>query len=484
MDLSVPSVLLDLKIVAAGSTLMIAGCLVLLGGIFETSQDDNASQSRSSTFWAVCSLIAIGIAAAYGFGAPGSDEIQSQRLFRSDIISRSSQFLALLGGAITILLGFHSVPKRFVSEYYGCLLLLLSGMVFVGASNDLAALVLALELVSIPTTVILAMTRADQRGSEATLKYFTLSAFASAIFLLGVSYLYGLAGTTEIPKIIMLLSEQPTILLKLAIGLVLSGMCFRVAAVPFHFYAPDVFEGTSATAASLLSVAPKVAGFLVLARFLSGSLLNAEIVNVIVPVLIGLAVVTMTIGNVLALVQDSVRRMLAYSSVAHSGYLLLALAAIVSNGSSADALFKYLAAYTAMTLGVFAGLAALFDQTKLLKRDDLLGYGYRHPFVAACMLVCFLSLIGIPLTAGFWAKFQVIVTTLESSRPELRWCAIIMGFNSALAAIYYLDTVVKLFVKPTHAVKTAAEPARNPAAAACAICAAVTIVWFLVPSWL
>jgi len=483
MDLSVPSVLSDIKIVGAGSTLVVAGCLILLGGIFDSSEDD-ADRSRSSIFWAVVSLIAIGLAAAYGFGAPGSDEIQSHRLFRSDIIARSSQYLALLGGMIIVLLGYHSVPRRFVSEYYGCLLLLISGLIFVGASNDLATMVLALELVSIPTTVILAMTRADQRGSEATLKYFTLSAFASAIFLLGVSYLYGLAGTTEIPKIMLLLSDQPSLLLKLAIGLVLSGMCFRVAAVPFHFYAPDVFEGASATAASLLSVAPKVAGFLVLARFLSGSLLNVELVNVVVPALIGLAVVTMTIGNILALVQDNVRRMLAYSSIAHSGYLLLALAAVVSNGSSADTIFKYLAAYTAMTLGVFAGLAALFDQSRILKRNDLLGYGYRHPFVAGCMLVCFLSLIGIPLTAGFWAKFQVIVTTLNSTRPELRWCAIIMGFNSALAAVYYLDTAVKLFVKPTVSTQEMDIPAKASAATACAICAAVTIVWFLVPSWL
>ncbi len=482
MSLSVADLIADINNVAAGSTLVVAGCLIFLGGIFDRASDE-LTRARSARFWALVALLAIALAAAIGFGY-SANELSTQRLFRADDIARSAQFLALFGGAIVVLLGFTAVPRRFVPEYYGCLLLLLSGLIFVGAANDFAAMVLGLELVSIPTTVILAMTRHDQRGSEATLKYFTLSAFASAIFLFGVSYLYGLAGTTEIAPVLELLTNQPSVLLKLAIGLVLCGMCFRVAAVPFHFYAPDVFDGASATAASLLSMAPKVAGFLVLARILTSSVLHSEMVGILVPVLICLSVVTMTVGNLQALVQDNVRRMLAYSSIAHSGYLLLGLAAIIANGGQADVLFRYLSAYSAMTLGVFAGLIALFGQFKMLKREDLQGYGHRHPIVGGCLLVCFLSLIGLPLTAGFWAKLEIILTTLESSRLDLRWCAVIMGFNSALAAFYYLDTVVRLFVRPPQFRPEMDAPAHPTAATACAICAVATVVWFVVPSCL
>ncbi len=483
MELGLNSILADLGSVGAGTTLVIAGCLIFFAGIF-FPVDRSATEENRTWWWAVLSLVALAIAAIYGLLGPPPQGAEAYGLFRVDGIARAALYLAILGGIVTILAGFRGSPLRWNSEYHGCLLLMMAGLVFVGASNDLITLVLSMELVSLPTTVILAMTRKGNLGSEATLKYFALSALSSSIFMLGISYLYGIAGSTQIPQVLMAFSQSPSILTKLSFGLILGGVCFRIAAVPFHFYASDVFAGASSLAASLLAVVPKVAGFLVLARFLSGATLNEQWGNVLIPILMVLAVITMTIGNLLALHQKNLRRLFAYSSIAHSGYLLLAVAAVVAHASESSVVFRYLTAYLAMTLGAFAVLIAIFEQDQTISRGDLKGLAFRRPILTGCMVVCLLSLTGIPLTAGFWVKFQVIFTALSASNSVLRWGAIWMGLNSAIAAVYYLDLLIRMFQRAELSDKHV-RPLLSPSAAfASTLCAIATIVWFIAPRWL
>ncbi len=234
---------------------------------------------------------------------------------------------------------------------------------------------------------------------EATLKYFSLSAFSSAIFLFGVSYLYGITGTTAIDAASGALHHHATPLTTIAWCMILGGIAFRITAFPFHFYAPDVFAGTTTTMAAALSYLPKVAGFVAILRIVGTSQDRLPQEHMIVGSLLALGIITMTAGNVLAFVQTNIRRLFAYSSVAHTGYLLLGLAATFTQGLPPIALFFYLFAYAAMTLGAFAAIEAMESQSSRIEElDDLNGYGSLAPFLSATLTINLLSLIGLPLT--------------------------------------------------------------------------------------
>src|SRR5262249_55645519 len=282
---------------------------------------------------------------------------------------------------------------------------LTAGLCFVGSANEMVTLFLGLELISIPTYVMLYLGKADPAGQEAAIKYFLLSIFASALLLFGFSYLYGLTGTTNIAAFTDLMAEYRGPLPPLAIvaiAMIIAGLGFRIAAVPFHFYAPDVFHGTSTSAAAMLSFVPKVAGFVALVRllglapheyFVAGKLTTVELLNnltadrFLATILWILPVVTMSLGNLLALLQDNIKRLLAYSGVAHAGYMLMGIAvagALQNHGEAAsragpqpllsgiDTVLFYLVAYGAMTLGVFAALAAADSRQRPLETiDDL-----------------------------------------------------------------------------------------------------------------
>ncbi|HBI45485.1 MAG TPA: hypothetical protein DDY78_21915, partial [Planctomycetales bacterium] len=288
--------------------------------------------------------------------------------------SRLSLFfkvLALAGGFVLVLTSWNEVPDGQAAEYHGCLLLMTAGLCLTGAANELITLFLALELISIPTYVLLYLPRHDQRAQEAAMKYFLLSIFAAALLLFGFSYLYGTAGTTNLPAMSEALARPSSATAGLALTamvLVMAGLGFNITAVPFHFYAPDVYQGTTPAAAAILSFMPKVAGFAALLRVFGFTLGLLGTPQVFVgQILEGqglkllwiLAAVTMTLGTVLALLQNDLKRLLAYSSVAHAGYMLVGLAAAPLLGASAplagvEAVVFYLVAYAAMTIGAFA----------------------------------------------------------------------------------------------------------------------------------
>ncbi len=469
----------SLALMAPAITLILGGSVVMAASL--VLKPGNARDVHGQrTGVAIVSLAILALAAILELWRNGPAEI-GQGLFRFDQIALASERLALLGGLILILMSWSTAPKANLGEYYGCLLIIIGAIPVVGASNDLVSLFLGLELISIPTYIMLGISKGDNAGSEATIKYFLLSAFASGFFLLGISYLYGFAGSTNL-QVIQSSYASGGRLISFAVVLVMCGLAFRITAVPFHFYAPDVFEGTSLTLAGIMSYLPKVAGFVALIRVL-GTGLGAEATAVVVPVLFVCSALTMLVGNFMASAQSSLRRLLAYSSVAHTGYLLLALTALLRQNAEPNVLFSYLAAYAAMTLGFFACLGeieAAGGKTQLV--GDLSGMFYRRPAASIGMTVCLISLIGLPLTAGFWAKFLVFMGTVAAGTKD-PWSiamAVLMAFNAVIAAGYYWRVLGKLFEKSDAYVPL--RVFRPSLFVAYTICVVLTLVWFFVPA--
>lgn len=422
--------------------------------------------------------------------------------------------LALVSGVLLVLLGWDEAGDEHTGEYHGCLLLIVAGIGLTGAANDLITLFLALELVSIPTYVLLYLARSDSRGQEATIKYFLLSVFSSGLMLFGLSYLYGLAGTTNIPAILDALAGGRTAagleegvgrlpwagVLLVAIVLVVAGLGFRITAVPFHFYAPDVYEGTTTPSAALLALVPKIVGFAALLRLLGYvpvlAASNPLAMGEQVPMLLWImAAVTMTLGNILALLQDNLKRMLAYSSVAHAGYMLIGLAVVpyLASGApgeavgGAEALLFYLIAYGAMTVGAFAVLHHLSSGGRTVETvDDLAGLSRSHPGVALVMVLFLFSLIGIPLTAGFAGKFLLFwdAMGLSSATTEQAWLyrvlALIGAVNAAIGAWYYLRMATAMYLR--EAIEPLPPTRLRPVLGTVAACALLTLALGVYPN--
>jgi NADH-quinone oxidoreductase subunit N len=423
------------------------------------------------------------------------------------------KWIALIGGAVLVLLSWEGVPEAWAAEYHACLLLITAGLCLTGAANELVILFLALELISIPTYVLLYLARYDKAAQEAAMKYFLLSIFSSALLLFGFSYLYGLAGTTNIPALLAgLAGAGPNALPGVglvAVVMVVAGLGFKITAVPFHYYAPDVYQGTTAAAAAVLAFVPKAAGFIALLRLLGfvtpESLLRATVSIAQLPtLLLILSVATMTLGNILALLQDNLRRLLAYSSVAHAGYMLIGLAAASARGlgdrdklglAGIDAVLFYLVAYGAMTVGAFAVISylntpQLGDRGQPVENvDDLAGLSRSQPGLALILTVFLFSLIGIPLTAGFVGKLLVFQGALAvpsgsdnaavDQAQRFRVLALIGAINAATGGWYYLRIIVMMYLRDSV---RRVQPARSwPGLAAIAACALVTVVFGVYP---
>lgn len=472
--------------VAPAVGLIISGCAILVAWMFQPKSEDNAE--RPSNVWAWAGLAAL-IIVWGSWSLSGSTGMDTEStLFKSDVVSRGGTHLALLAGCLVAAITINRSPAGYGAEFHSCLLFLVSGLCFVSGATDLTTLYLGLELVSIPTILLLAISRRDDAGMESTLKYFALSAFSSAIFLMGCSYLFGIAGSTKISTIISTVAAAPSIASYIAFALVLSGLAFRVTAVPFHFYAPDVFAGCSLPIGGLLSTLPKVAGFVAMIRLLGGPELQLGLSSVTLNTIVVLALITMTFGNFAALAQSNCRRLLAYSSVAHSGYLLMGLAAALASGSSAQSVIIYLSAYIVMTLGFFAGVTAIDDRTdQSLELSDLQGVTQKNLMIGASLTICILSLIGIPITAGFWGKLMILRDLIAPQNSLLLVGAIAMVANSAIGAVYYLSMLIRVNTtkqKDGEEASTSPLTLDLPAAATCVFCAATTILWFIVPKWM
>ncbi|HLN30359.1 MAG TPA: NADH-quinone oxidoreductase subunit N [Gemmataceae bacterium] len=470
-----------------------AACILFLGATFRADRQ----------LWASVALVALaGAGLALWLSpqeAPSRAAIYAGALV-NDSLAIFIKVLALLGGALLVLLSWKDVPERTAAEYYACLLIIIAGLGLVGAANELVTLFLSLELISIPTYVLLYLPRQDNASQEAALKYFLLSIFSSALLLFGFSYLYGLGGTTNLPALMETLSQAgrdglPGIT-QVALVMIVAGLAFKITAVPFHFYAPDVYQGTSTAAAALLAFVPKVAGFVALIRVLgyvwAGHAGSGLAFGIQGPMLLYiLAAVSMTLGNILALLQDNVKRILAYSGVANAGYMLIGLAVapdLRGDGmpGGVDAVLFYLVAYGAMTTGAFAVLAYLQNPGQTVETvDDLAGLSRNQPGLAALMAWFLFSLIGIPLTAGFAGKLLLFYGALAATPPlEHPWLFRILAtvgvLNAAVAAWYYLRIIAVMYLRDP--IRPLARPRSWPGLACVWFCALVTLAFGVVPN--
>ena len=417
----------------------------------------------------------------------------------NDYFGHVARWAILLFGLLFVMMS-SSKTIRPAAEYVGSLLLIIAGLMLVATGYDLVQLFLGLELVSIPTYIVLYLGRRDASGQEATAKYFFLSILSSALLLYGFSFLYGLAGTTRLDHLHAKLSSLPHLsdasaamylkLAPLAMLLVFAGLGFRMTAVPFHFYAPDVYQGTNHPNAGLLSTLPKIAGLLALVRIVVASMPGAELQGLGWRIALVMSVLTMTLGNVLALWQDNIRRLLAYSSIAHGGYMLIGVAVGLATAASGEpsvspeingigsALF-YLAVYCLATIGAFAALNYLGSQDRQIDGvDELTGLGRTRPLAALALAVSMFSLAGVPPLAGFWGKFTLFTGALEVGVPSATasaagaasdvmqtlhpWflaLAIIGVLNAAIAMAYYLRIVAIMYFRaPVTTVKAEGGP--------------------------
>jgi NADH-quinone oxidoreductase subunit N len=399
--------------------------------------DERGSQKLLGLLALTGSVAAIG-ATLYQSQYPGA---AFWGMISVDRFSTFFHFLVTTIAAVVILTSYEYMEVQQIpaGEYYGLILFGAVGMCLMSSAVELVLIFIALEISSISTYVLAGFRRRAAISSEASLKYFLLGSFATAFFLYGVALMFGATGSTSIMTIAQALrSNQVPVLAYAAIALMFVGLGFKVAAAPFHVWTPDVYEGAPAPVVGFMSTAPKAAAFAVLLRVMF---------EVNAPGRLGLiwvaAALSMTLGNLAALVQQNVKRLLAYSSIAHAGYLLVAFAALPDNGIPA-AMF-YTASYAAMNVGAFAVVSHFAGAgERRVTLDDYAGLGRRAPLLAATLTIFLLSLIGIPMTGGFFAKFYVFSAALQAHLVGL---TIIGVLNSAVGAYYYLRIIVVMYMR-------------------------------------
>ena len=380
-------------------------------------------------------------------------------MFVSDGYSIFFKLIFMLNVILTVLISvkYIVIEKVNFGEYYALILFSSLGMMIMASAGDLIVLYLGLELMALSTYILAGFIRYDIKSNEAAMKYFLLGAFASAFLLYGTSMIYGLTGTTDLKAISAYivangLSGNPVLMLSMILFAV--AFSFKIAAVPFHMWAPDAYEGAPTSITAFMSVGPKAAGFAVLGRvfLIAFGSVKLEWSAVLVPI----AILTMGVGNIVALSQTNIKRMLAYSSIAHAGYILLGIIAGTSDGMAS--VLTYMLIYAFMNIGAFAVVIML--RSEGFKGDNISDYeglSKTHPLTAALMLVFMFSLTGIPPTAGFMGKFYVFMSAINAGYT---WVVIIAVMFSAISAYFYLRVVMYMYMKePKETVQLSASPA-------------------------
>lgn len=365
-------------------------------------------------------------------------------VLRVDHFSIFFHVIVLMVALATILMSLDYLPFQKIDhgEYYALILLGAVGMCLMSSAVELVLIFIALEISSIASYVLAGFRRHAAESAESSLKYFLLGSFATAFFLYGVALLFGATGSTNVFKIAEALNTSGHIepLAYVAVALIFTGLGFKVACAPFHVWTPDVYEGAPSPVVAFMSTAPKAASFAVLIRL---------VIDTASPhwfwVIWVAAVLSMTVGNLGAILQSNVKRMLAYSSIAHAGYLMVAFASASNRELGISAAMFYSAAYAAMNVGAFAVVTHMAGSGERFSQiDDYSGLGKRSPVLAAAFTFFLLSLIGIPITGGFFAKFYVFSAAL---RTHLVWLTIIGVLNSGMGSYYYLRLIVRMYMR-------------------------------------
>lgn len=395
----------------------------------------------------------IGVAAALvanAFLTP-HDGALVQGMIRADRLAIFLNFILLLGCGLALALSVDYLERQGIArgEYYALILFSTLGAMLMGASADLLMVFLGLETLSIPLYILSAFLTRRTASQEAGLKYFLIGSFSSGLFLYGIALMYGATGTTQLDALAQALSgslaARPLLVFSGA-GLLLVGLGFKAAAVPFHTWAPDVYEGAPTSTVAFMAVAAKAAAFAALLRVFAISFpALAENWSIFVA---ALAVLTMVLGNVVAVVQLNLKRLLAYSSIAHAGYLLVAVAAAQTPqtmGLAISSLLFYLLVYTFMTLGAFGIVILAEGKGENLSLEDLSGIASRHPWMGAAMALFMLSLAGLPPAAGFFGKFYVFSAAVQA---DMLWLAVVGVLASVVSVYYYFRVVYYMVMRP------------------------------------
>ena len=429
--------LADLVPIIPEIIVLVTACTVLLVDLF-------APQRERAFTLAVTTIIGLLLAIISEVQLHGKDITGFYGTVVADVFSVLFEMIYLSVAIVTVFISRHYIAENEMNfgEYYVLLLTAVSGMMFMTSGLDLLVIFIGLEIMSISSYILVGIKRKVARANEAALKYLLLGAFSTGFLLYGISMLYGATGSTILPQIIDEVqkngADNPLVIVGMA--LVVIAMSFKIAIVPFHMWTPDVYTGAPTPVTGFLSAAAKAAGFAVFVRvLLTGIPLDgANWENV----LWILAVLSMTVGNLMALRQSEVKRMLAFSSIAHAGYVLVAV--VVGSASAISGVIFYSFAYAVMGTGAF-GILTIRDAGRVPQTyDDLAGYGKRNPFQALMMTLFMFSLIGLPLTGGFIGKLQIFSAALDGGWV---WLTVIGILNSALSAYYYLRVVMFMYMR-------------------------------------
>jgi NADH-quinone oxidoreductase subunit N len=462
---------------------------LMLVDAFARPREEAAPRSTELGLGSAVVLIVAALSSLAVWMADPGGSPEAARLAPYLVIDRFSLFFGMvlgLGGALVALLGegYFTEHRLDRPEFFPLLLWSTGGAMALSAAGDLVSVLVTLETMSLGTYAMVALRRTP-RALEAALKYFLLGSFATATLLFGGALLYGATGHTDFAGIGQALDAfgargdaggQPGMVL-FGLVLVLAGLCFKVAAVPFHMWVPDAYEGAPTPTTTFMALGVKTAAFALFLRVVLVALKSPALASWgsgWAPLLAVLAVLTMTVANVVAARQESVKRMLAYSSVAHAGYLLVGVVATLRSPAATASVLYYLLAYAISTAGAFGSLIlAGRHGAEATTHEDLAGLGRRHPAVALGFSVCLLSLAGVPPTAGFLGKLGVFRAALDA---QLYWLVVIGLANTVLAAYYYLRVVSFLFMREPVPGAPVARPMSSGFVRAAVLVAAVAVV--------
>lgn len=416
------------------------GMIVLMVDIF------SSRKMGEKNFLAYLSLIGVVIAAFVSRSFTGTTLFSFYGVYTIDNYALFFQFVFLLCAGLTILISKNYIQRENINhgEYYTLILFSTIGMILMASGADLLNIFIGLEIMSISIYILVGMKRTRLTSNEASLKYFLLGAFSTGFLLYGIAMVYGATGTINLRQIAVFLAGKGGAvdpLLLAGMGLIIVGLGFKVASVPFHAWVPDVYEGAPTAITAFMAVGPKAAGFAALMRIFFTAFSQAH--HDWEKAIWVLAVLTMTTGNIIALAQTNIKRMLAYSSIAHAGYLLIAL--VAANNMSVSAVLFYLLAYLFMNIGAFAVVIVVSQkEDSFLKISDFNGLAFKHPRLAIAMTLFLLSMAGVPPTAGFVGKFYIFSSAIKSGYV---WLAVIGVINSAIAVFYYLRVTVAMYMR-------------------------------------
>ncbi len=416
-------------------------------------------KKRSKYLPAYVALLGFAIAGIYVFEQFDVSTLVFSGMYAVDPFSWFFKVIFLVTGIVIIVFSLQSHELEMTStkyaEYFTFIISLTLGAIFMAGSTNLLMMYLSLELVSISSYILSGFTKEEARADEASLKYVIYGAFSSGLMLYGISLLYGLTGETNIYSLNQALAAggAPRVTILVAVVLMLVGLGYKISAVPFHFWTPDVYEGAPITVTAFLSVTSKAAGFAMLIRFFKIAFIDLSAQPVVAgmweifrgfnwtDIIAVLSVLTMTVGNLVAIWQSNMKRLLAYSSIAHAGYILMGFVTLSNQGISA--MLLYFVAYLLMNLGAFYVVMIVANKYRTENIDDYNGLGYRSPYVAFAMTVFLFSLTGIPPTFGFIGKFYLFSSLINA---HYIWLAIVGVINSVISLYYYARVVRNMYL--------------------------------------